>query len=208
MDFMLWVWIGVVALALIVEAISLDMTSIWFAVGGLCSLIAYGFKAPPTLQIILFLVVSALCIIFLRRITKKFIQKPTVATNIDKIIGTKTKLIESIKNDQLGAVKINGITYSAKSFNDTEIESGCEVQILQIDGNKLIVKACGINNSNATHNNEYNTQQNENTNENEVADKNDVANELNLNKENANETSENNANESESETNKERKRKI
>ena len=145
MDFMLWVWVGVIALALILEAMSMDMTSIWFAVGGFVSLILQVCGANLTWQIVPFVIISALCIIFLRNITKKLIQKPTVATNIDKQIGLKTKLIDRISEDDLGSIKINGIIYSAKSENDEIIESGTEVEIVKVEGNKMIVKEIKTN---------------------------------------------------------------
>ena len=142
MDYMLWVWIGVVAVSLIVEALSMDMTSIWFAVGGLFSLILWAIIPDQIVwQVAVFLVISALCIIFLRKIAKRILfQKPTVATNIDKMIGTHTKLLESIKENAPGTLKINGVVWTAISLNDKEIEGGTEVEIIQIEGNKMIVK--------------------------------------------------------------------
>ncbi|MBQ8749557.1 MAG: NfeD family protein [Clostridia bacterium] len=139
MEFMLWVWIGVIAVAMILEAVSLDMTSIWFAVGGICGLIFWACGLDIVWQIVIFVIVSGLCIAFLRRITKRLISKPTVATNIDKLIGTNTKLIEPMTDDQLGAVKLNGIVYSVKSVQGGSYEVGTQVSVVQIDGNKLIV---------------------------------------------------------------------
>ena len=142
MDYMLWVWIGVVAISLIVEAISMDMTSIWFAVGGLFSLILCAIVPNQIVwQVAVFLVISALCIIFLRKIARRLLfQKPTVATNIDKMIGAHTKLLEPIKEDVPGTIKINGIVWTAVCVDNQEIKSDTEVEIVQIEGNKMIVK--------------------------------------------------------------------
>ena len=150
MDVMLWVWIGVVAISLIVEALTMDMTSIWFAVGGLFALITWAIIPEQIVwQIAVFLVISALCIVFLRKIAKKFLlKKPTVATNIDKTIGTHTKLIEAIKQDAPGALKINGIVWTAVSFNGLDIENGTEVEIIEIEGNKMVVKPFEQNQNN------------------------------------------------------------
>lgn len=145
---MIWIWIGVIALAMVVEAFSLDMTSIWFSVGGLCGLLALSLGANITVQVIIFLIVSALCIIFLRNLAKKFIQKPTVPTNIDKNIGQKTKLCEEITEDTMGSLKINGIIYNAKSVDGASIPQNAEVEIVSIEGNKMIVKQCETNNKN------------------------------------------------------------
>lgn len=141
MDYMLWIWVGVVALAMIIEAMSMDMTSIWFAVAGIISIIVWAIDSNAIVwQLVVFVVVSTLCIVFLRRITKKLIQKPTVATNSDVLIGKKAVLVDEITENELGSVKINGIVWSVKAENDEAIASGSEVEITKIDGNKLIVK--------------------------------------------------------------------
>lgn len=143
MDIMLWVWLGIIAISMIVEALTMDMTSIWFSVGGLCALILWAI-VPTAIawQVFVFLLITALCIVFLRKIAKRFLlRKPTLATNIDKTIGMRTVLIEPIKHNVAGSIKINGIVWTAISEDDNvEIESGTEIEVIRVEGNKMIVK--------------------------------------------------------------------
>ena len=138
---MIWVWVGVIVISAIVEVFSLDMTSIWITCGGIVSLIICAiFPEAIIWQIIPFIVVTALCIIFIRPITKKLISKKTVATNISSFIGHKSKLITEITEFKLGTLKINDIVWNAKTADGSSIAVGEEVEVIEIEGNKLIVK--------------------------------------------------------------------
>ena len=138
---MIWVWVGVVVISAIIEAISWDLTSIWITFGGITALILCAI-APETIlwQIILFVVITALCIIFLRPIEKKCISKKTIATNISSFIGQKSKLITPITENELGTIKLNGVLWNVKSENNEPINENEKVEIIEISGNTLTVK--------------------------------------------------------------------
>ena len=58
---MIWVyiWLGVVAIAMILEFITMDLVSIWFSVGGLVAMVLSGFEFIPWyVETIVFIVVS------------------------------------------------------------------------------------------------------------------------------------------------------
>lgn len=145
---MIWVWLAVVAVSLIVEFFTWDLTSIWFAVAGLVSLILSAIDGINWVwQLGVFIVVSAVLIIFVRQICKKLLLKSDEKTNVDAFIGKHTKLVTGISDaDHLGTVKFNGITWSALTENGTALESGAEVEIVRVDGNKMIVKGVEVAN--------------------------------------------------------------
>ncbi len=145
---MIWVWLAVVAVSLIVEFFTWDLTSIWFAVAGLVSLILSAIDGINWVwQLGVFIVVSAVLIIFVRQICKKLLLKSDEKTNVDAFIGKRTKLVTGISDaDHLGTVKFNGITWSALTENGTALESGAEVEIVRVDGNKMIVKGVEVAN--------------------------------------------------------------
>jgi len=136
----IYIWLGVVAASLIVEFITLEFVSLWLAVGGLVALILAACGVGYEIQIIVMVAVSIACILGLRKITLKILNRNKDKTNSDLIIGVKTKLLEDITADNMGSVKINGIVWSCKTENDQNISSGDYVEIIKIDGNKLIVK--------------------------------------------------------------------
>ena len=65
------IWLGLLLLFAIGEAVSVGLTSIWFAAGALVALIAALLGGPLWLQIVLFIVVSALCLLAIRPLAQK-----------------------------------------------------------------------------------------------------------------------------------------
>lgn len=92
--------------------------------------------------IIVFCVVSVISIFFIRPLLKKYMEKRKIDTNVDAIIGTKTQLLEAVFVDKPGKVKIEGEIWSAVSSDGKTISVGTTVEIVSIDGTKLIVKIC------------------------------------------------------------------
>lgn len=140
---MIWVWLAVVAVSLIVEFMSWDLTSIWFAIAGLISLILSAINGISwEVQLAVFVVISALLLIFVRKICRKLLLKNTnTKTNVDAFVGKQLKLLKAVTNDCGGEVKINGVIWQAVTDNGEEIEAHNVVEVLRVEGNKLIVKA-------------------------------------------------------------------
>ena len=136
----LYIWLGVVAVCMIIEFITLELVSIWIAIGGVVAMILAACGVGYEIQIIVMVLVSVTCILGLRKITLKLLNKNKTKTNTDLIVGTKTKLLEDITSDNMGSVKINCIVWSCKSEKDEKIEKDEHVVVEKIEGNKLIVK--------------------------------------------------------------------
>lgn len=136
----LYIWLGVLVVTLVVEFFTLDLVSIWISLGAFVAMILAGCGVPYEIQIIVAIVISVACLIGLRKTAMKFLNKSKEKTNIDLIIGTKTKLLSKITLDGTGTVKVNGIVYSAVSENGEEINEGERVEIVKMEGNKFIVK--------------------------------------------------------------------
>lgn len=140
---MIWVWLAVVAVSLIVEFMSWDLTSIWFAVAGLISLILSAIDGIAwEVQLAVFIVVSALLLIFVRKICRKLLLKnANTKTNVDAYVGKRSKLLKAIGADEnYGEIKFNGVIWQAMSETGEEIEAGAEVEVVRVEGNKMVVK--------------------------------------------------------------------
>ena len=111
------IWLGILALLLVVEAITAGLTTIWFAGGALVAAIACYAGANLTVQILLFLCVSLVLLIFTRPLAMKYFNKETIQTNANSLIG-----------------------WTARSADDEKIGEGTVVTIEEIRGVKLIVK--------------------------------------------------------------------
>ena len=134
------VWLVLLLLFSLGEAVTVGLTSIWFAAGALAALICALLGGPLWLQIVLFLAVSVLCLLAVRPLAKKFINDKVQPTNADRILGAQARVTEDIDNIQgKGAVTIGGITWSARSEGGQPIPAGSLVRILRIEGVKVFV---------------------------------------------------------------------
>ena len=134
------VWTISLILFIIIEVITVDLFTIWFIGGSIIALILSLFHAPLFLQILSFFIVSILSIIYLKPILDKCTKK--TKTNIDAIIGEKCLVIEEINNlNETGAVKINGLEWTARVENSNEIiKPNTIVVVKSIEGAKVLVE--------------------------------------------------------------------
>lgn len=142
MDEIMIFWLVVLIISIVVEAISLGLTSIWFAGGALVAVIAAALNAPLFVQIILFLAVSLLLLFFTRPVAVKYFNKDRIRTNVESMVGRQAIVISEVNNLQgTGQVTVGGQEWSARSSNDKiRLAVGAVVQVIAINGVKLIVK--------------------------------------------------------------------
>lgn len=136
-----YLWLAVIVVAAIIEALTAQLVSIWFVVGGVAGLIAYVCGAPFWLQLDLFVVVTALTLLVTRPFVKKLMHFKKVDTNADRYIGKDGIVITEINNTLgHGQVKVMGSVWTARSTDGSVIPAGANVLIHAIEGVKLIVE--------------------------------------------------------------------
>ena len=119
---------------LVVEIITLGLTTIWFAGGALAAFLAALAGGPLWLQIILFFAVSILLLIFTRPIAIKYMNKNVQKTNVDSLKGEKAVVIQTIDNLKgTGQVVIRGMEWSAKAREDKIIKEGTVVKVITVE---------------------------------------------------------------------------
>lgn len=137
---MLWIWIAVIILALIIEAASVQLLSVWFALGGLAALGLCIFKVSPTVQIIVFAAVSIVALIIFWPLARKMNKKGFEKTNADRYIGKEGVVVQGISNLAAeGQVKVDNQIWTARSADGADIAEGAEIRVERIEGVKLIV---------------------------------------------------------------------
>ena len=130
-----------IILAVVVEAATNQLVSIWFAVGGIAALIAALCGAPVYAQWILFVVLSLAALLCTRPFVKKLTRFRREDTNAGRCIGQGAVVTEAIDNTQaVGQVKVLGSVWSARSVRGTVIPAGTEVVVREIEGVKVIVE--------------------------------------------------------------------
>ena len=134
--------LGVVAVLLVIEAITTGLTTIWFAGGALVAGIAAYAGAGLALQLILFLCVSLVLLFFTRPLAVKYMNKGLEKTNVNSLLGKTAVVIQEIDNlAQTGQVRIGDVEWMARTDSDVQkIPVNAVVIIKKISGVKLIVE--------------------------------------------------------------------
>lgn len=134
-------WLALLILLVLIELATMGLTTIWFAAGALVATIAAACGAPVLVQVILFLVVSVLMLVFTRPVAMRYFNVGRTKTNVDSMLGERGIVTGRIDNlHSCGQVTLKGMEWSARS-QETEgtIEEGTVVIVKKIDGVKLIV---------------------------------------------------------------------
>lgn len=135
-------WLIAFIVLVIIEAITLNLTTIWFAVGAgvayLCALLGLGFTA----QFTVFVIISLLLLFFTKPIAQKYASRHFVKTNVEELVGQVAKTTSVINNAEgYGSATLNGLEWTAVSADDDIIiEPNTRVIVKEIRGVKLIVE--------------------------------------------------------------------
>ena len=135
------IWVGVMVIFGVLEAITVGLTSIWFVVGGIGGLVVSMLNGPIWLQLVVFFLVSIGCMVAARPLVVKYINQNTVATNADRVLGGVARVTETIDNAvPVGAVYVDGKTWSARSETGDPIALGAMVRVKRMEGVRLFVE--------------------------------------------------------------------
>ena len=132
-------WLIAAAVLAIIEALTMGLSTIWFAGGAVAAASAAMAGCSFIVQFIIFLVVSILLLYFTRPLVKDKLKVGTTKTNADALVGKTAVVTSDITAIEPGQVKAGGMEWSAVSENAEPIEAGCAVIIKGIEGVKLIV---------------------------------------------------------------------
>lgn len=136
------IWLIIFVACIVVEIITMGLTTIWFAGGSLIASVAAAIGAPLWLQIVLFVAVSLVLLYFTRPIAVKYFNKDRVKTNAESLVGKQAIVISEIDNLQgIGQVTVGGQEWSARTTRDGITQPvGSVVIIRAISGVKLLVE--------------------------------------------------------------------
>lgn len=135
-------WIILAGIFFVIEIATVGFLVFWFGIGSLIAMIVSLFTSNIAIQTTVFILSSTILLFFTRPFVNKFSKKENeIQTNAYSIIGKKgivTKDIDPIEGK--GQIKVGTEIWSAKSADDRKIEAGIEVEILEIDGVKAVVR--------------------------------------------------------------------
>ena len=134
-------WIVLMVALIIVEASTLGLVCIWFAIGALAAAVSKLLGASFFYQTSAFVIVSAISLCVAVPFIKKLRGKGKTATNADMVIGKTGIVTEEITNDKFaGKVKVAGQQWSAITADGSEIPKNSKITVLKIEGVKLVVE--------------------------------------------------------------------
>lgn len=134
------VWFVIIVLTIIIEILTVDLTTIWFTVGAIISLILSAFDVPVIVQIIVFLVVSIALIVTVGKWTRRFFNKKTTPTNIGEAIGQEIVILKDADEFNYGEGKYKGLFWTIAVEHGESVKAGDVAVVEKVDGNKLVVK--------------------------------------------------------------------
>lgn len=140
-NFMMYIWIGLILMAIVSEALTTSLVAVWFIPSGILSLVlSIVLPDQIVVQIVAYTAMSLLLLLLTRPLVKRRLQKGNYQpTNADMVIGKTAVVTERIDNiAQTGEVSVNGKRWSARSADGTAIEKDQLVSVLEIQGVKLI----------------------------------------------------------------------
>ena len=141
MPYMYIFWIVLALAFLVIELGTVTLVSLWFVGGALAAMGAALLGWDLWIQVLIFAGVSLILLLLIRPFFKKYVDPHKVKTNVDALIGKQAIVIEPINNlAAVGAIRLDGVIWSARSAENTLIPAGTVVIIQAIEGVKAIVK--------------------------------------------------------------------
>ena len=140
-DAMIWVWLVLSVVFLIVEFVTVGLTSIWFAIGGIIALIVAIIGGPIWLQLLLFVVASIGLLLLTKPLVTKYVNARMTRTNADSLVGKCIVIAERVSNtEQTGMALVEGKEWTVRAKEEGDIfEAGEQAKIVEISGVKLLV---------------------------------------------------------------------
>ena len=139
MEYLPWFWLFLVILFTAIEVATFGLATIWFALGALVMLFLSPLPIPFLWQILLFLIISSVLLIFTRPVAVKKLKVGREKTNTDSLIGEKALVIKEITEFEKGLVKLHGMEWSARSVDGSAIAKNATCRVERIEGVTLVV---------------------------------------------------------------------
>lgn len=141
----IYLWLGVIIVTVIVEIISVGLTSIWLSGGALAALLICALGGHWGLQMAVFFIVTVILLAFTRPWALRFVESKKVRTNYEELIGREVRVTEPVDNRQgTGRAVYNGMEWTARAAEDDVLLDVDEMaKVVSVQGVKLILEKIG-----------------------------------------------------------------
>ena len=135
---MVWIWLGVVIALILIEAMTVNLVTIWYVASAIVAMILSIFIDNYFIQFLVFVLLGTLLLLTTRDYLVKLIGNKQQKTNLDRVVGMIAIVTKEIAKNKPGEVKVDGKYWTAMS--DKKIKVDSTVKVLEIDGVKLKVE--------------------------------------------------------------------
>ena len=135
-----WVWVAVTIICVVIESLTLSLTTIWFGISSFVLVFLAFTPIPFGAQLFIFVALALVLLIFTRPVVKRRLNQKQIATNYERIIGQIAVVTKKITALDKGSVKINGMEWTAAVKEDITLEKGSKCIIDEIAGVTAYVK--------------------------------------------------------------------
>lgn len=136
-----WFWVGILIICLVIEAFTMALTTIWPAIASIPMIFISKTNLPFRWQLLIFVLLTIALIIITRPIAIKKLKLGNEKTNADTILGKEVLIVKKITPFEKGEAKgQNGVMWTAKSIDDSEIEENTICIVEKIEGNTLLLR--------------------------------------------------------------------
>ena len=136
-----WVWVAVTIICVVIESLTLSLTTIWFGISAFVMVFLAFTPLPFPAQLFIFVVLALVLLIFTRPVVKQKLNQKKIATNYERIIGQIAVVTKKITALDKGSVKINGMEWTAAVKEDITLEEGSKCIVEEIAGVTAYVKS-------------------------------------------------------------------
>ncbi len=140
-NFSSWIWLGILIVCIVIEAFTMGLTTIWAGIAAIPLIFIARTGLPFKWQLLIFALITILLIVFTRPFAIKKLRIGKDKTNVNTMIGEEVLITKSITKFQKGQAKAkNGVIWTAKSEDESEILEGSTCIITAVEGNTISVK--------------------------------------------------------------------
>lgn len=140
---MFWIWLALIVIFLVIEASTINMVTLWFAIGAIGALLMLLWHFSLLWQIVVFVVLSALGLgVFLWFFKPRLSRgRKVIPTNADRIIGATGRVTKAIDpHTGSGQIEVLGQSWSALPAENEAIPLDCEVVVTEIRGVRAVCR--------------------------------------------------------------------
>ena len=135
-----WFWVAVTIICVVIESLPLALTTIWFGISAFVMVFLAFTPLPFPAQLFIFVALAMVLLIFTRPVVKQKINQKKIATNYERVIGQIAVVTKKITALDKGAIKLNGMEWTAAVREDIVLEEGSKCIVEEIAGVTAYVK--------------------------------------------------------------------